>query len=102
MDDIKAAASGHHEEAAHQLEIAAKLHRDAAKQCASGNFERAQALATSAAEADTVANRAAMQALDFYRHHGQEVEQAKAEAASEEAARAAKREAKAASADDQA
>ncbi len=94
MDDIKAAAAGHHDEAAHQLEIAAKMHRDAAKQCMSGNFEKAQSLATSAAEAETLANRHAMQALDQYRHHGEEVAEQKAEAASEEAARAAKREAK--------
>ncbi len=95
MDDIKAAAAEHHDEAAHQLEIAAKMHRDAAKQCLSGNFEKAQGLATSAAEADTLANRHAMQALDLYRHHDQEVTERKTEAASEEAARAAKREAKA-------
>ena len=95
MDDIKAAAAEHHEAAAHHLELAAKMHHDAAKQCTSGNFEKAQSLATSAAEADTVANRSAMQALDLYRHHGQEVAEQKAEAASDEAARAAKREAKA-------
>ncbi len=96
MDDIKTAAAGHHDEAAHQLEMAATMQRDAAKQCLSGNFEKAQSLATSAAEADTVANRHVMQALDLYRHHGQEVAELKAEASSEEAARTAKREAKAA------
>ena len=96
MDDIKAAAAGHHDEAAHQLEIAAKMHHDAAKQCLSGNFEKAQGLATSAAEADTVANRHALQAVDLYRHHAEEVSEHKAELATEEAARAAKREAKAA------
>jgi hypothetical protein len=96
MDDIKVAAAGHHEDAAHQFEIAAKMHRDAAKQCMSGNFEKAQSLATFAAEAETVANRAAMQALDLYRHHTQEVAGRKAELAAEDAARAAKHEAKAA------
>lgn len=94
MDDIKTEAAGHHEEAAHQLDISAQMHRDAAKQCLSGNFEKAVSLATSAAEADTVANRLAMQALDLYRHHDEEVAGQKAEAAAEEAARTAKREAK--------
>ena len=94
MDDIKAAAAEHHNDAAHQLEIAAKMHRDAAKQCLSGNFEKAVSLATSAAEADTAANRVAMQALDLYRHHDEEVAGHKAEVAAEEAARAAKHEAK--------
>ena len=96
MDDIKTTAAEHHEAAAHQLEVAAQMHRDAAKQCASGNFEKAQSLATSAAEADTVANRHAMQALDLYRHHSEEVAEHKAEVAAEEAARAAKHDAKAA------
>lgn len=96
MDDIKAAAAEHHDEAAHQLEIAARMQRDAAKQCLSGNFEKAQSLATSAAEADTLANRHAMQAIDLYRHHAEEVSERKAEAEAEEAARAAKHEAKAA------
>ena len=94
MDNIKAEAAEHHEAAAQQLEIAARMHRDAAKQCLSGNFEKAVSLATSAAEADTVANRLAMQALDLYRHHDEEVAGQKAEAVAEEAARAAKREAK--------
>lgn len=96
MDDIKADAARHHEDAASQFEAAARLHRDAAKQCLSGNYEKAQALATSAAEADTVANRSAMQALDFYRHHGEEVASAKAEADAEDTARAEKCAAKAA------
>ena len=96
MDDIKAAAAGHHDEAAHRFEIAAKMHRDAAKQCTSGNFEKAQTLATSAAEAETDANRHAMQALDLYRHHAMDVAGHKAELAAEEAARAAKHEARAA------
>ena len=96
MDDIKAAAAQHHEDAASQLEAAARLHRDAAKQCLSGNYEKAQALATSAAEADTVANRSAMQALDLYRHHSEEVASAKAEADAEDTARAEKRASKAA------
>ncbi len=95
MNDIKANAAEHHNEAAHHLEIAAQMHRDAAKQCTSGNFEKAQSLATSAAEADTVANRHAMQAVDLYRHHSEEVAEHKAELAAEEAARVAKHEAKA-------
>lgn len=94
MDDIKAAAAGHHEEAANQLELAAKLHRDAAKQCQSGNFEKAQRLALSATEADTLANRHAVDAADLYRHHAHEVAGREAEAAAEDAARAAKQEAK--------
>ncbi len=96
MDDIKANAAAQHDEAAHHLELAAKMHRDAAKQCMSGNFEKAKGLATSAAEADTVANRHAMQAVDLYRHHAEEVAEHKAELATEEAARAAKHAAKAA------
>ncbi len=96
MDNIKSDAANHHEQAAHQFDIAAKMHRDAAKQCLSGNYEKAQSLATSAAEADTTANRHAMDAVDLYRHHAEEVAGHKAELASEEAARAAKHEAKAA------
>ncbi len=96
MDDIKAAAAGHHGDAAQQLEIAAKMHHDAAKQCLSGNFAKAQSLATSAAEAETLANRHAMQGLDLYRHHAEEVAGHKAELAAEDAARTAKHEAKAA------
>lgn len=96
MDDIKAVAAGHHEQAAHEFEIAAKLHRDAARQCASGNFEKAQNLATSAAEVETVANREAMQAVDLYRRHAEQVAGHKAELAAEEASRTAKHEAKAA------
>jgi hypothetical protein len=95
MDNIKADAAAQHEQAADHLEIAAKMHRDAAKQCLSGNYEKAQSLATSAAEADTVANRHAIDAVDLYRHHADEVAAQKAEAASEAAARAAKQEAKA-------
>ena len=96
MDDIKAQAAEHHEHAAHHLENAAKMHRDAAKQCHSGNFAKAMSLATSASETDTVANRHAMEAVDLYRHHAEEVAEHKAEAAAEEAARVAKHEAKAA------
>ena len=92
MNDIKAAAAHHHYEAANHLETAAQMHRNATKQCLSGNFEKAQNLATSAAEADTVANRQALQAVDLYRHHAEEVAQHKAEVAGEEAARAAKHE----------
>ena len=94
MDDIKASAADHHEQAAHHLETAAQMHRDAAHQCASGNFEKAQSLATSAGEIDTIANRHAVQAVDLYRHHAEEVAGRKAAEASEEATRAAKHEAK--------
>ncbi len=94
MDDIKANAAERHEQAAHHLEIAAKMHRDAAKQCLSGNYAKAQSLATSAAEADTLANQHAMEAVDLYRHHEDEVAGHKAEVAAEEAARVAKHEAK--------
>ena len=96
MDNVKADAADHHEKAAHHLEIAAKMHHDAAKQCLSGNYEKAQSLATSAAEADTVANRHAIEAVDLYRHHSDEVAAHKAELATEEAARLAKRKEKAA------
>ena len=94
MDDIKAKAAEHHEKAADQLEMAAKMHRDAARQCLSGNYGKAKSLATSASEADTVANRHAVDAVDLYRHHDDEVAEHKAEIVAEEAARAAKREAK--------
>lgn len=96
MDDIKANAAGHHDEAAHHLETAATMHRNAAKQCLAGNYEKAMSLATSAGEADTLANRHALEAVDLYRHHAEEVAEHKAELAGEEAARAAKHEAKAA------
>ena len=96
MDNIKADAADHHEKAAHHLEIAAKMHHDAAKQCLSGNYEKAQSLATSAAEADTVANRHAIDAVDLYRRHAEEVADRNAEFASEEAARLAKHKANAA------
>lgn len=95
MDDIKAKAAEHHEKAAHHLETAAKMHHDAAKQCGSGNFAKAQSLATSAAEADTLANQESMHAVDLYRHHAEEVAGQKAELAAEDAARTAKHEAKA-------
>ena len=36
MDDIKASAAKHHEDAAYQYEMAAEMHREAAKHCASG------------------------------------------------------------------
>ncbi len=96
MDNIKADAAKRHEDAAHHFETAAKMHRDAAKQCSSGNYQKAQSLAVSAAEAEGLANRVAMEAVDLYRHHAEEVAEHKAEVASEEDARAAKREAKAA------
>ena len=98
MDNIKAEAADKHEQAAHHLELAAKFHRDAAKQCLSGNYAKAQTLAVSASEADTVANRHAVEAVDLYRHHDEEVAGHKAELAAEESARTAKREAKAADA----
>lgn len=95
MDDTKTVAAKHHEDAAHHFEAAAKMHHDAARQCANGNYEKAESLATSAAEAEGLANRHAMQAVDQYRSHADQVAGRKAEAASEEAARDAKHEAKA-------
>lgn len=95
MTDIKTEAAALHEETAHQLEIAAKMHHDAAKQTASGNFQKAQDLATSAAEADTVASRHAMEAVDLYRQQADEVAARKTEAASDQAARQRKHDAKA-------
>ena len=96
MDDIKQSAAKHHEDAANQHELSAKMHREAAKHCASGNFEKAERLATTAAEADTAASRHAVEALALYRHHTEEVAGQKAEEAAAEAAKAAKHEAKAA------
>lgn len=96
MDDIKTVGAAHHEDAATQFEAAAKMHRDAAKQCANGNFEKAHDLATFAAEAETTANRHAVQAAELYRHHAEQVAERKAEHDREEAARSAKRAAKAA------
>lgn len=95
MDDIKASAAKHHEDAAHQFEVAAKLHHEAAKHVGSGNFEKAETLATSAAEAEAVANRHTIGALELHRQHAQQLADRKAEAAGEEAARAAKHDAKA-------
>ncbi len=95
MDDIKSAAAQHHEDAAIQFEIAAGRHRDAAKQCLNGNFEKAHSLAMLAAEAETLGNQHAMKGLDLYRHHAEEVAEHKAEVAAEEAAREAKHAAKA-------
>ena len=96
MDDMKATTAKHHEDAAHQFDLAAKMHHDAAKHCASGNFEKAESLAASAAEAEGLANRYAVQAGDAYRHHAQDVADRQAEADKDESARAAKHEAKAA------
>lgn len=96
MDDIKAAAAKHHEDAAHAFDAAAKMHHEAAKHCASGNFEKAESLSTSAAEAEGLANRHAVAAVDQYRHHAEQVASRKAEAAAEDAARTAKHDAKAA------
>ena len=95
MEDMKTTAAAHHNDAALHLENAARMHREAAHQCESGNFEKAQYLATEAAETDTAANQHAMQALDLYRHRAEEVAARKAEAAAEDAARAAKKAAKA-------
>ena len=67
MEDMKTTAAAHHNDAALHLENAARMHREAAHQCESGNFEKAQYLATEAAETDTAANQHAMQALDLYR-----------------------------------
>ncbi len=99
MDDIKTSAAKHHEDAAHQFDVAAKMHHEAAKHVGSGNFEKAERLATSAAEAEALANRHAVEALDLHRQHTQQIADRKAEAAGEEAARAAKHEAKAAADD---
>jgi hypothetical protein len=95
MDDIKTTAAAHHNDAALHLENAARMHRDAAKQCESGNFEKAHQLSTEAAETDTAANQHVMKALDLYRHHDEEVAARKAETAAEDAARAEKKAAKA-------
>ena len=97
MEDIKSAAAERHEQAASLLDAAAQHHRNAGKQCLSGNFPKAHALAVSAAETITAANDHALKAVDHYRHHAEEVADHKAELASEEAARVAKHEAKAAS-----
>ena len=64
MDNIKPIASEHHEQAAHHLELAAAKHRDAAKQCLSGNFQKAHDLAISAAEAWSVVVNARLSARD--------------------------------------
>lgn len=95
MDDIKASAAKHHEDAAHQFDVAAKMHHEAAKQVGSGNFEKAERLATSADEAEAVADRHAMEALDLHRQHTQHLADQKVKAADEDAARAAKHESKA-------
>jgi hypothetical protein len=96
MDDIKPSAAKHHEDAAQQHELAAKMHREAAKHSTSGNFEKAERFATSAAEADTSASRHTMEALALYHQHTHDLADQKAEEAAEEAARVAKHEAKAA------
>jgi hypothetical protein len=96
MDDFKSSVAKHHEDAAQQHEAAAKMHREAAKHCASGNFEKAERLATSAAEADIVASRHAVEAVALYHQHTKESADQKAEEASEEASRVAKHEEKAA------
>jgi len=98
MNETQQATAKHHEEAAHQFETAAKLHHDAARNAGSGNYEKAEQLAHAAGEAETVANRHATEALGLYRHHAETVAARNAETAAEEAARVAKREAKAADA----
>ena len=40
MDDIKPSAAKHHEDAAHQHELAAKMHHEATRHCISGNAHR--------------------------------------------------------------
>ncbi len=95
MDDMKTTAAAHHNDAALHLENAARMHRDAARQCEFGNFEKAHNLATEAAETDAAANTAAMQALDLHLRHAEQVAARKAEAAAEDAARATKKAAKA-------
>lgn len=94
MNETQQATAKHHEEAAHQFEVAAKLHHDAARNAGSGNYQKAEQLAHSAGEAETVANRHAMEAMMLYRQHEEEAAAVHAEHAAEEAARAAKREAK--------
>ncbi len=94
MDDIKATAAELHDKVAHSLELAAGMHHDAAKQCRSGNFEKAQSLAAAAGETYATANRHAIEAVDVYRHHAEEVAARRAEQAAEEAAREAKHQAR--------
>ncbi len=98
MNETQQATAKHHEDAAHQFELAAKLHHDAARSAGSGNYEKAEQLSLAAGEAETVANRHAVEAHGLYRQHAEEVTAREAEAAGEEAARIAKREAKAADA----
>ena len=81
MNETQQATAKHHEEAAHQFEIAAKLHHDAARNAGSGNYEKAEQLAQSASEAETVANRHAFEALALYRQHADEVSARDAEKA---------------------
>ncbi len=96
MNETQQATARHHEEAAHQFEIAAKLHHDAARNAGSGNYDKAGQLAQSASEAETIANRHAFEALALYRRHAEEVAARESEKAAEAAARAAKRKARAA------
>ncbi len=96
MNETQQATAKHHEDAARHFEVASKLHHDAARNAGSGNYEKAEQLAHAASEAETVANRHAVDALALYRRHEEEVEARRAEEAAEEAARVAKRETKAA------
>ncbi len=96
MNETQQATAKHHEEAARHFEVASKLHHDAARNAGSGNYEKAEQQAHSASEAETAANRHAVEALALYRRHDEEVSARRAEEAADEAARAAKREAKAA------
>ena len=99
MDDMKTTVAAHRNDAALHLENAARLHRDAARQCEFGNFEKAHQLATEAAETDTAVNTgattAAMQARDLYLLPAEQEAARKAEAAAGNAARAPKKAAKA-------
>jgi hypothetical protein len=56
-------------------------------------FEKAHGLGSAAAETDTAANQHAMQALDLYRRHADEVAARKQEAAADQAVREAWRQA---------
>lgn len=91
MDAMKATAAAHRHDAALHLGNAARLHREAARQCEFGNPEKARDLATEAAETGTAAHRHAMQALDLNRHHAEQVAARKAGAAAEDAAGPRKR-----------
>lgn len=48
------------------------MHRDGAERCPFGDFHTARRPATAAIEADTLADRQAMQAFDFHRRHDEQ------------------------------